>query len=100
MWIQSVNVEHFLGTIQYLFRARIPSPTACMRELLRFSQIVLTSHQSFLGALAFDELTDLAADGGHHVEQLLIGLPDLAAEKLDHAQEFAPEQDRKADGRV
>ena len=93
-------MEHFLGTKQYLFRARIPSPTACMRQLLRFGQIILTSHQSFLDALAFNELTDLAADGGHRVEQLLIGLLDLAAEKLDHAQDFAPEQDRKADGRV
>src|SRR6516225_6472900 len=46
------------------------------------------------------ELTDLAADGSQHVEQILIGLPDLAAEKLDHAQDFPPEQDGKAEGRV
>src|SRR5712672_1207901 len=56
--------------------------------------------QFHLGALALDELTDLAADGSQHVEQLLIGLPDLAAEKLDHAQDFPPEQDGKAEGRV
>ena len=53
-----------------------------------------------LGALALDELTDLAADGSQHVEQLPIGLPDLATEKLDHAQDFPPEQDGKAKGRV
>jgi hypothetical protein len=64
------------------------------------SNLRLALPQCFLAALALDELTDLAADGSQHVEQLLIGLPDLAAEKLDHAQDFPPEQDRKAQGRV
>src|SRR5580693_61869 len=31
--------------------------------------------QCLLGTLALDELTDLAADGSQHVEQLQIGLP-------------------------
>src|SRR5262249_9451423 len=53
-----------------------------------------------LGALALDELTDLAADRSQHLEQFLIGLPDLAAEKLDHAQDFPSEQDRKCERRV
>jgi hypothetical protein len=53
-----------------------------------------------LRALALDELTELAADGSQHVEQILIGLPDLATEKLDHAQGFPPEQDGKGEGRV
>src|SRR5882757_2218214 len=53
-------------------------------------QLHLHLAQRLLGALALDELTDLAADGSQHVEQLLIGLPDLAAEKLDHAQDFPP----------
>src|SRR3954463_13170753 len=57
-WIQSVNMEHFLGTEQHLFRAGIPSPTACMRQLLRFGQIILTSHQSFLDALALGQIDD------------------------------------------
>src|SRR6266850_4275460 len=54
----------------------------------RFEQhavILFRLAQFRLGALALDELTDLAADGSQHVEQLLIGLPDLAAEKFDHA---------------
>src|SRR5882762_6246308 len=46
--------------------------------------------EGLFGALTLDELTDLAADGSQHVEQLLIGLPDLATEKLDHAQDFPP----------
>jgi hypothetical protein len=56
--------------------------------------------QRFLGPLALNELTDLAADGGQHFEQRFIGLPDLAAEKLDHAQDFPPEQDGKTKGRA
>src|SRR5712672_1290950 len=42
-WIQSENSEHFLGAVQHLFGAGIPNPTARMRQLLRFSQIRLTS---------------------------------------------------------
>src|SRR5882757_6005323 len=53
-------------------------------------QLHLHLAQRLLGALALDELTDLAADGSQHVEQFLIGLPDLAAEKLDHAQDIPP----------
>src|SRR4029077_12546746 len=69
----------------------------------RFEQhavILFRLAQFRLGAPALDELTDLAADGSQHVKQLLIGLPDLAAEKLDHAQDIPPEQDGKAEGRV
>ena len=36
------NSEHFLGAVQHLFSAGIPSPTARMRQLLRFRQISLT----------------------------------------------------------
>ena len=64
------------------------------------TELVFAFPQCFLGALALDELTDLAADGSQHVEQLLIGLPDLTTEKLDHAQDFAPEQDGKTEGRM
>src|SRR3954466_10666620 len=56
--------------------------------------------QGLLPALTLDELADLAADGSQDVEQLLIGLPDLAAEKFDHPQGFPPEQDWKGQGRV
>src|SRR5882757_8105813 len=64
------------------------------------AQTSLAVTQRGFGALALDELTDLATDGSQHVEQLLIGLPDLAAEKLDHAQDFPPEQDGKTKGRA
>src|SRR5258707_13628014 len=63
-------------------------------------QLHLRLAEGLFGALTLNELTDLAADGSQHVEQLLIGLPDLAAEKLDHPQEFPPEQNGKAEGRV
>src|SRR5712672_2496240 len=63
-------------------------------------QLHLRLSEGLFGALTLNELTDLAADGSQHVEQFLIGLPDLAAEKLDHAQDFPPEQNGKAEGRV
>src|SRR6266498_5400468 len=79
---------------------RVALPVHVERKLHERAKAFLTCAQCFLGALALDELADLAADGSQHVEQLLIGLPDLAAEKLDHAQDFPPEQDGKAQGRV
>ena len=39
-----------------------------------------------LGALALDELADLAADRAEHLEQALVGLADRAAEELQHAE--------------
>jgi hypothetical protein len=60
------------------------------------AQRFLTVPERHFGLLALDELTDLAADGGQHIEQLLIGLPDLAAEKLDYAQGFPPSRMGKA----
>src|SRR6476620_11442154 len=56
--------------------------------------------QRIFGALALDELTYLAAYGSHHVEQILIGLPDLVAEELHDPQNFAAEQDGKTEGRM
>ena len=53
-----------------------------------------------LGLLALDELADLAADGREHLEQVLIGLLDLAAEGLDDAQDVAADDDREAEGAV
>src|SRR5262249_8880667 len=46
------------------------------------------------------ELAYLAADGRHHIEQLLVGLPDLMAEKFHDPNDFAAEQDGKCEGRV
>src|SRR6185503_9269146 len=48
----------------------------------------------------FEELADLAANGGEDAEQLFLGLPDLAAEELEHAVDLAAEEDRKAECRV
>src|SRR5271154_6079712 len=66
----------------------------------RRAQTSLAFTQRLLRMRALDELTDLATDGSQHVEEHLIGLPDLAAEKLDHAQDFPPEQDGKTKGRA
>ena len=64
------------------------------------SQFRLYVVQRIFGPLALDELPYLAADGRHHGEQVLVGLPDLAAKTLDDPQDVAAEQDRKAEGRV
>jgi hypothetical protein len=50
------------------------------------------------GALVLDEQADLSADGAQHVEQGLVGLADLAAEELHHAEHFASHQDREPEG--
>src|SRR5713226_5943418 len=60
------------------------------RDAVGVRKLHLHLAEGLFGALTLDELTDLAADGSQHVEQLLIGLPDLATEKLDHAQDFPP----------
>src|SRR5258708_22919077 len=49
---------------------------------------------------ALDELPDLVADGGHHLQELGIGVADLAAEKFEHAHYVAPECDREGEGGV
>ena len=70
------------------------------RQPRHVRQLCLGLAQGFLGALAFDELTDLAANAGHHVEQVLVGLADLTADDIDDAEDLAAEQDRKGEGRV
>src|SRR5258708_33992807 len=69
------------------------------RDAVGVREFQLRLAEGLFGALTLDELTDLAADSSQHVEQLLTGLPDLATEKLDHAQDFPPDQDGKAEGR-
>src|SRR5215470_17595659 len=64
------------------------------------SQLHLRRAKCFFGALAFDELAYLAADGSHHVEQLLVWLSYFVAEKLDDSQNFAAKQDGKSEGCV
>src|SRR5262249_16389448 len=45
-----------------------------------------------------DELTDLAADGREHLEQVRVGLTDSRAEKVDDAQHFGLEDHGKGKG--
>ena len=70
------------------------------RQPRHVRQLCLRLAQGFLGALAFNELTELAADAGHHVEQVLVGLADLTADEIDDAEDLAAKQDRKGEGRV
>src|SRR5262249_4300086 len=63
-------------------------------------EAVLARHRGFLGALALEELPDLTADRGQHLEQILVRLADLAAEELHHAQHLVAEQDGKAERAV
>ena len=70
------------------------------RQPCHVRQLRLGLAQGLLGPLAFDELTDLAADAGHHVEQVLVGLADLTADEIDDAEDLAAEQDWKGEGRV
>src|SRR5205814_7280972 len=52
------------------------------------------AHRRF-GALALDELTDLATDRRERGELLFIAFPSLAAEELDDSQRFGVEEDRE-----
>ena len=61
------------------------------RQPRHVRQLCLRLAQRFLGALAFDELTDLATDAGHHIEQVRVGLADLTADKIDDAEDLAAE---------
>src|SRR5262245_66196617 len=65
-----------------------------------FSKVFVECANFLLPPLALDELAYLAADGRHHIEQLLVGLPDLMAEKVHDPNDFAAEQDGKCEGRV
>src|SRR5207237_9802138 len=49
---------------------------------------------------ALHELADLAADRLGHLQELGVGLLDLAAEELDDAEHLAGEPDREAEGAV
>ena len=74
-------------------------------ELLRSTgdpgfQLGVGEPQFGFGPLALDELADLPAEGRHHLEQCLVGLADLAAEKCHDAVDFLSEKDWKAHGRA
>src|SRR6266851_6852273 len=54
--IQSKNSEHFLGAVEHLLATGVPCPTAGVSQLLRFSQISLTAHQSLFRSLALSQI--------------------------------------------
>src|SRR5439155_11410140 len=51
-----------------------------------------------LGALAVDELPDLAAHDGEELEERLVRAADGPAEELDDPGDFAPAGDRETEG--
>src|SRR5271157_1320758 len=44
--------------------------------------------QLCFGLRPLDELTDLATDAGHHLDDLFIRMPDFSAEKPYHTEEL------------
>src|SRR6188508_1502493 len=56
--------------------------------------------QFLFGALSFHEPPDLCADSGQHLQKLLIGLPDFAAEELHHADNTSTTENRQCEGAV
>ena len=63
-------------------------------------ELQLDLSDSVFGPLPLDELSDLTPDRYHHVEEILVGLSDLAAEEVDDAQYFAAEQNGKGERRM
>src|ERR1700748_213991 len=65
-WVQSVYPKHLLGAVEYLFATGVQSPTARLRQLLRFRQIRLTPLELLLGQFMLDsdagEVRDLVDD--------------------------------------
>ena len=53
-----------------------------------------------LGVPPHDELTDLAADHAHRLEQASVGLAQVAREELHHADDTARAEERKAERRL
>ena len=52
--IQPENPEHFIGAVERLLGADVPSPTACVGQLLRFGEICLTSLELLLRQFVLD----------------------------------------------
>jgi len=67
---------------------------------VRFLRLAVETRALRLHPCALDELSDLGADRREHAEQVLVGLPDLAAEELDHAHHGVSEPDREPEGGV
>src|SRR5207249_3069934 len=56
--------------------------------------------QSFFRTFALHELPDLAANAGEHLQEVFIGLSDLATEKFHYCQKALTEKDRKPERRM
>ena len=60
-------------------------------------QVTRVHSQSIFRLLPFNELSDLAADRAHHLQQPAVGPLDLVAEELEYAQDLSSEEDREAE---
>src|SRR5205814_10533210 len=56
--------------------------------------------QRLLEAFSFNELADLAADGGKHLHQIVVRLADRTTEELADAQHLGPQKYRESKGAV
>src|SRR5438309_8903255 len=92
----------FLGAAEHSLQRRVRSGKdtvepvqshACGRRLEQPAPALLARAHRRLGALALDELADLAADCRERGELLFIAFPSLAAEELDDPERFGVEQD-------
>jgi hypothetical protein len=50
--------------------------------------------------LALDKLANLAANGTHHFEQAIVGLLNFMAKEFKYPQDFGPEENGEAKGRM
>ena len=58
-------------------------------------QLRVGLHQIMLRPLALDELSNLAADGRHHLEEGLVGLQDPMTEELQDSEHLLAQEDRE-----
>src|SRR5262249_42579619 len=57
-------------------------------DLLCHAAVGFLPAQLAFGLAALDKLTDLAADAGHHLNQLVVRLPDFPATELHDTEDF------------
>src|SRR5205814_3027234 len=98
--------DFFLGTAEHSLQRRVRcrkdavepvQSHACGGSLEQPAPALLAGAHRRLGALAFHELADLAADRRERGELLFIVFPRLAAEELDDSQGFGVEEDWEDD---
>ena len=84
------------GSAQEFSAERGQAVDVLVRVFAKGQQTLIDLGQSFCMPFAFDELTDLAADGRHHLDLLVVRRADLSTEKLDHAEDLVPQQNWEA----